>query len=69
MSWILSVHVMCSPQDSRSVRRKLLWSWNSGKLSHESTGWTCRAPSMSARYSDRNVSACSAISSGHHEKA
>lgn len=53
----------------RSVRRKLLWSWKRGKLSHESTGWTCSAASMSARYRDRKVSACSAISSGHHEKA
>lgn len=55
--------------NSRSVCRKLLRSWNSGKLSQESTGCTCRAASMSALYRDRKASACSAISSGHHENA
>jgi len=55
--------------NSRSSRRKLLSIWNRGKLSHESTGCSCRAASMSARYRARKASAWAAIRSDHHENA
>lgn len=58
-----------SALDSQSVCKKLLSSWKSGKLSQESTGCTARAESMEAWYRDRKWAACSAISSGHQEKA
>lgn len=53
----------------RSVRRKLLSSWKRAKPSQESGGCTCRAVSMSTVYRDQKVSACSAMTSGHQEKA